>query len=118
MKASKTTLTLALTAAIGMAGIAHAAGNPFALNALSQGYMVAAADDKAQDGKCGGAKDTKAQDGKCGGAKDAKAQDGKCGGAKEAKTTKAKDGKCGEGKCGAKGANAKQSGESNVAVEK
>ena len=77
MKAGKTTLTLALTAAIGAAGIAHAAGNPFALNALSQGYMVAAAD-KAQDGKCG---------------------EGKCGGAKE---TKAKDGKCGEGKCGGK----------------
>jgi uncharacterized low-complexity protein len=95
MKASKTTLTLALTAAIGVAGIAHAAGNPFALNALPQGYMVAAAD-KAQDGKCGegkcGAKkDTKAKDGKCG--------EGKCGGAKE---PKAKDGKCGEGKCGGK----------------
>jgi uncharacterized low-complexity protein len=89
MKASKATLTLALTAAIGAAGIAHAAGNPFALSALSQGYMVAAAD-KAQDGKCG--------EGKCGGAKkDVKAKDGKCGGAKE---TKAKDGKCGEGKCG------------------
>jgi uncharacterized low-complexity protein len=88
MKASKATLTLALTAAIGAAGIAHAAGSPFALTALSQGYMVAAAD-KAQDGKCG--------EGKCGGKKDVKAQDGKCGGAKE---TKAKDGKCGEGKCG------------------
>ena len=50
MKANKATLTLALTAAIGVAGMAHAAGNPFALNALSQGYMVSAAD-KAQDGK-------------------------------------------------------------------
>jgi uncharacterized low-complexity protein len=100
MKASKTTLTLALTAAIGAAGIAHAAGNPFALNALSQGYMVAAAD-KAQDGKCG--------EGKCGGAKkDVKAKDGKCGEGKcggDKKEAKAKDGKCGEGKCGgAKGA--------------
>jgi len=95
MKASKTSLTLALTAVIGAAGIAHAAGNPFALSALPQGYMIAAAD-KAKDGKCGegkcGAKkDTKAKDGKCG--------EGKCGGAKE---TKAKDGKCGEGKCGGK----------------
>jgi len=81
MKASKTTLALALTATIGAAGIAHASGNPFALNALSQGYMVAAADDKAKDGKCG--------EGKCGGAKGAKATD-----------AKAKDGKCGEGKCG------------------
>lgn len=78
MNSSKITLTLALTAAIGAAGITHAAGNPFALNALSQGYMVAAADDKAQDGKCG---------------------EGKCGAKKE---TKAKDGKCGEGKCGGK----------------
>jgi uncharacterized low-complexity protein len=90
MKSSKATLTLALTAAIGTAGMAHAAGNPFALNALSQGYMVAAAD-KAQDGKCG--------EGKCGAKQDAKAKDGKCGGATE---TKAKDGKCGEGKCGGK----------------
>ena len=96
MKASKTTLTLALTAVVGAAGIAHAAGNPFALNALPQGYMVAAAD-KAQDGKCG--------EGKCGGTKkDAKAQDGKCGEGKcgGAKETKAKEGKCGEGKCGGK----------------
>lgn len=60
MKANKATLTLALTAAIGTVGMAHAAGNPFALNALSQGYMIAAAD-KAQDGKCG--------EGKCGGKK-------------------------------------------------
>lgn len=77
MKASKATLTLALTAALGSGGIAHAAGNPFALNALSQGYMVAAAD-KAKEGKCG---------------------EGKCGGASNAKT---KEGKCGEGKCGGK----------------
>lgn len=97
MKASKTSLTLALTAVISTAGMAHAAGNPFALNALSQGYMVAAAD-KAQDGKCG--------EGKCGGAKkevkskDGKCGEGKCGGAKE--EVKAKDGKCGEGKCGGK----------------
>jgi len=60
MKANKTTLTLALTAVISTAGMAHAASDPFALNALSQGYMVAATD-KAQDGKCG--------EGKCGGKK-------------------------------------------------
>lgn len=92
MKTNTTTLTLALTAAIGAAGIAHAAGNPFALNALSQGYQLAAAD-KVQDGKCGDKKETKAQDGKCGGAKDMNATETKA---------KAKDGKCGEGKCGAK----------------
>ena len=86
MKTRTATLTLALTAAIGAAGIAHAAsGNPFALNGLSQGYQVAAAE-KAKDGKCG--------EGKCGATKNAKATDAK---AAEAKATdpKAKDGKCG-----------------------
>ncbi len=91
MKTNTTTLALALTTAIGMTGIAHAAGNPFALNALTQGYQVATAD-KVQDGKCGDKKEAKAQDGKCGGAKDMKATETK---------VKAKDGKCGEGKCGA-----------------
>ncbi|MBI5331133.1 MAG: hypothetical protein HZB71_11035 [Betaproteobacteria bacterium] len=70
MNASKTTLTLALTTAIGVAtgvsSIAHAAGNPFAMQSLSHGYLVAAADEKAMDGKCGGVKGAK--DGKCGGA--------------------------------------------------
>lgn len=56
MNAPKTTLALALTAAIGAAGIAHAAGNPFAMQSLNRGYMVAAADDKAMEGKCGGSK--------------------------------------------------------------
>ncbi len=85
MKTRTTTLTLALTAVIGTAGIAYAAeGNPFALNGLSQGYQVAQAEK---------AKDEKAKDGKCG--------EGKCGGSKaKATDDKAKDGKCGEGKCG------------------
>lgn len=64
MNATQKNLTLALgtalTAAIGVAGVAHAADNPFAMQSLSSGYMVAAAD-KAQDGKCG--------EGKCGGKK-------------------------------------------------
>tara|TARA_R110002049_G_scaffold273438_1_gene451175 strand:+ start:321 stop:512 length:192 start_codon:yes stop_codon:yes gene_type:complete len=61
MKTRTTTLTLALTAAIGTAGIAYAAeSNPFALNDLSQGYQVAQAE-KAKDGKCG--------EGKCGASK-------------------------------------------------
>ena len=95
MKASKITLSLALTAAIGAAGIAHAAGNPFSLNTLPQGYMVAAAD-KAQDGKCG--------EGKCGAKKDTKAKDGKCGEGKcgGGEGGQGRDGKCGEGKCGGK----------------
>ncbi len=102
MKTRTTTLTLALTAALGTAGITHAASsNPFALNDLSQGYQVAqvekSKDGKCGEGKCGGTKakttDTKTKDGKCG--------EGKCGGT-QAKATdaKAKDGKCGEGKCG------------------
>lgn len=94
MNTSKTAITLALTAALGSAGVALASENPFGIQALDQGYQVAEAGTKAQDGKCG--------EGKCGaGMKDAaKAKDGKCGeGMKDA--TKAKDGKCGEGKCGA-----------------
>ena len=90
MKKSTATLTLALTAAVGTAGIAYAAGNPFALNDLSQGYQVAqaATAEKVQDGKCG--------EGKCGATK-AKADDAKV----KADNAKVKDGKCGEGKCGA-----------------
>jgi uncharacterized low-complexity protein len=102
MNVSKTTLTLALTAAIGASGIAagslaHAAGNPFAMQNLNSGYLVAAADDKAKEGKCG--------EGKCG-ANKAKAKEGKCGEGKcGANKSKAKEGKCGgdkamEGKCG------------------
>jgi len=101
---TKTTLALALTAAFGVTGAAHA-GSAFAMQSLDSGYMVAAADDKAKDGKCG--------EGKCGSSKNesAKAKDGKCGegkcGADKAAASadtenKAKDGKCGEGKCGAK----------------
>ena len=91
MKTRTATLTLAFTAALGTAGIAYAAnGNPFALNDLSQGYQVTAAE-KAKDGKCG--------EGKCGGAKNAQAKDTQAVKAKTAEP-KAKDGKCGEGKCG------------------
>ncbi len=42
MSKTKSTLTFALTAAIGAAGMAHAAGNPFAMQSLDRGYMVAA----------------------------------------------------------------------------
>lgn len=51
MKTSRTTITLALTAAIGIASIVHAADN-HSLNLVSHGNRVTAADDKAQDGKC------------------------------------------------------------------
>lgn len=62
-------------AAVTLMPVAHAA-NPFAADALQNGYQVAQADVKATDGKCG---------------------EGKCG----ADMKKKKDGKCGEGKCGA-----------------
>lgn len=87
-------LTIAITTAISGLGMAHAS-TPFAMEHLSQGYMLAAAD-KASEGKCG--------EGKCGGAKTASKNDGKpvTVQAKKAKkdAAKAKDGKCGEGKCG------------------
>ncbi len=108
MQATKTTLALALTAAFGATGLAHAADSTFSMQSLDSGYMVASADDKAKDGKCGEAKcgankasaDAKAKDGKCGEGKcgankaaDAKAKDGNCGASKA--TDKAADGSCG-----------------------
>lgn len=107
MNASKTTLTLALTAALGTAtlgasGLTQAAENPFAMQSLKSGYMLAAADEKTMDGKAMDEKATeaKANDGKCGAGKcgankkkaKAKAADGKCGAGMESKTM---DGKCG-----------------------
>lgn len=105
MANKKTTLTAALgtafVASLAATSVAHAAGNPFAMQSLEHGYMVADAGTKAKDGKCGGEKAalvTKAKDGKCGGDK-----------AKEAKAEEMKytdknmpEGKCGEGKCGGK----------------
>ena len=108
MKTRTATLTLALTAALGTAGIAYAAnGNPFALNDLSQGYQVAQAekskDGKCGEGKCGAIKTTKSTEAAVAKAKDGKCGEGKCGGTKnpQAADPKAKEGKCGEGKCGA-----------------
>jgi len=91
MNVSKASLTLALTTALGTAGMATAGESPFALQALSQGYMVADAAMKEGDGKTA--------EGKCGGSKtQTKDTEGKCGGNKtQAKTA---EGKCGEGKCG------------------
>src|SRR3989344_1526848 len=67
-----------------------AADNPFALNDLSSGYMVAEA------GNCGEEKDG---EGKCGENKDPSAE-GKCGEGKCGEKRKTHEGKCGEGKCG------------------
>jgi len=102
-KSRNTHLTIALAASIGaaagIAGYAQAASsNPFAMQSLNNGYMVASAETKSKEGKCGegkcGGNKTKAKEGKCG--------EGKCGGNKTKSEAKAKEGKCGEGKCGGK----------------
>lgn len=72
---------------------AFSAENPFTMNELSNGYMVAAHD---TEGKCG---DKKESEGKCGDKKDTSAE-GKCGEGKCGEKRKAHEGKCGEGKCG------------------
>lgn len=94
------TLTpIAAVLAVSVAGMAHAAENPFALKPAT-GIVVA---DAGKEGSCGGKK----AEGSCGASKEAK-----CGADKKAKsespapasTDKAKkEGKCGEGKCGNKG---------------
>lgn len=105
MALKKTALTLALGSAIVAALAAapvSAAQNPFAMQSMEKGYMVAEAAPAAADAG-------KAAEAKCG-AKDkakAKAKEGKCGGKKSATDADAnkkmmKEGKCGEGKCGAK----------------
>jgi uncharacterized low-complexity protein len=95
MNLSKTTLSLSLVAALGAAGTATAADNPFGLQSLDSGY-VQLAEGKCGEGKCGTGKcgaDKKKAEGKCG--------EGKCGADKKKEAEKAKEGKCGEGKCGA-----------------
>lgn len=74
MASKKTAVSVAIgsafAAGMAMTPMANAAENPFALQSLDRGYMVA---DAGVQGKCGA---------------------GKCGGAKAAEA------KCGEGKCG------------------
>ena len=82
----KTVLSLAVgtafAATAALAPMAHAADNPFAMQKMSSGYLLAEADMKMKDGSCGADKK----------------KDGSCG---DKKVEKKKDGKCGEGKCGA-----------------
>jgi uncharacterized low-complexity protein len=111
MNLTKTSLTLALTTALGTSGLAVADGNPFSMQSLSHGYMVAEAsmpggEGKAAEGKCGGSKaPAKSAEGKCGEAKcgaskdTAKDTEGKCGA--KMQPAKSAEGKCGEAKCGA-----------------
>ena len=93
------TLTpIAAVLAVSVAGVAHAAENPFALKPAA-GIVVA---DASKEGKCGAEK--KAAEAKCGAAKtEGKCGEGKCGEGKcgDDKSAAAKEGKCGEGKCGA-----------------
>lgn len=93
MKNRKPSLTLAVGSAFALSLTAlpnvQAADNPFGMQALQQGYLLADAktpEGKCGEGKCGGKKKTdgKAAEGKCGGAKsDAKMPEGKCGGARK-----------------------------------
>lgn len=106
MNSKKTALSLAIGSAFAVslaaAPAAQAAGNPFGMQALKSGYLLAdadmAKDGKVKEGKCGG---TQAQPGK--------AKEGKCGDMSEkskdnmkATDKKMPEGKCGEGKCGGK----------------
>ena len=78
--------------------LANAAGNPFSMNELSSGYVVAEG-----EGTCGAMEDTASQEGDSaskGTAVDTSAE-GKCGEGKCGEKRKAHEGKCGEGKCGA-----------------
>jgi uncharacterized low-complexity protein len=111
MNVTKTSLTLALTTALGVSGLAVADGNPFSMQELNHGYMVSDAgasgdEGKNVEGKCGEAKCgankavEKSSEGKCGASKDAnKSAEGKCGANKA--PAKSAEGKCGEAKCGA-----------------
>jgi uncharacterized low-complexity protein len=128
MNISKTTLTLAMTVALGAAGSVNAdqSQNPFGMQHLNSGY-IQLAEAKTTDGKCGNnnsGMETKASDGKCGNnaAKpEPKVKDGKCAANTPQPEDKVKDGncaankqsnsmdrgtaksteaKCGEGKCG------------------
>jgi uncharacterized low-complexity protein len=113
MKSIHTIKNLSMTASTALALCVISSGaiaadiNPFAATALTQGYQLAASDEKSTEGKCGvnkakmeeakcGANKAKTEEGKCGGSK-AKMEEGKCGENK----AKAKEGKCGEAKCGA-----------------
>lgn len=71
------TVGSAFAATLGIAPVAFAADNPFAIQSLDKGYMVADAhkhvEKKAGEGKCGA---MKAGEGKCGGMK---SSEGMCG---------------------------------------
>jgi len=89
----------ALASSFAIGGVANAdtVDNPFAMSALSAGYMLGAG-----EGSCGGDKEGKDKEGACGGDKEG---EGSCGGDKEGEGSCGGDkedseGKCGEGSCG------------------
>jgi len=115
MKSIHNIKNLSMTAGTALAlcvissGAIAADTSPFGATQLTQGYQLAASDEKPAEGKCGGnkakteeakcgANKAKMDEGKCGGNK-AKMDEGKCGGNKAMEKTK--EGKCGEAKCGA-----------------
>ncbi len=103
-------LALGATLASGLAAspVVHADINPFAVTALSSGYMVASS--KGSEGQCGASKS--ASEAKCGAEKAAakmakegecgakSVKEGECGAKKAAQPKPIKEAKCGEAKCG------------------
>ena len=96
-------LAAAVGAALAAGTGAQAAGNPFAVQELPGGYMVAG---KGSEGSCAGMRKG-AKEGQCAGmkSKDDSAKGGKegtCAGMKggAAPQKAKKEGRCGEGKCG------------------
>jgi hypothetical protein len=99
----------ALASSFAIGGVANAdtVDNPFAMSALSAGYMLGAG-----EGSCGGDKEGKDKEGACGGDKegegkcgegtcgDDKKGEGACGGDKEGEGSCGGDKKDGEGSCG------------------
>lgn len=83
---------VAFVSSMAVSSTVLAADNPFDLEELDAGYMLAG--DKGEEGKCGEGKcgGEKGEEGKCG---DEKGEEGKCGDDKGDE-----EGKCGEGKCG------------------
>lgn len=105
-----TSLTLGSALALGAASVG-AESNPFAATELPQGYQLASAEHKSEQGKHGEAKcgaehkksEAKCGEGACGGdMKTHKSEEATCGGDMHDKDTEAKmpEGKCGEGACG------------------
>jgi uncharacterized low-complexity protein len=91
----------ALASSFALGGVANAdtVDNPFAMSALSAGYMLSAG-----EGSCGGDKEGKDKEGEgacgegsCGGDKEG---EGSCGGDKEGEGSCGGDKKDGEGSCG------------------